>query len=310
MALPPSSASGTPARASSPRGFLSDAGEAAILDRVSFDPYAPYGPLVESSVRVVTWNVWGRYGPRWETRQLALEDTLAEVAPDLVCLIEAWRYGESDQPGRLAARLGMPYHHFVGDWQQEDWVSGIGLVSRWPMSEPRSRPLRSEDGTGVGQAVHVVVEGGRGPIQLFAVMLDYPLDASGIRQGQVKQLAQLVREIATRRDLIVLCGDFNAGPDSDEIRMLTGRSATAHPGLVFYDSWELAGDGSPGYTWSNRNPLAALGLYPDRRFDYIFSAWPRRGGVGHPVHCALLGVRSPGQDQISDHYGVTADLRY
>jgi hypothetical protein len=53
-----------------------------------------------------------------------------------------------------------------------------------------------------------------------------------------------------------------------------------------------------------------MGLYPDRRFDYVFSAWPRRGGVGHPVHCSLLGIRAPGDDQISDHYGLIADLRY
>ena len=33
--------------------------------RVTFDPYAPYGTLAESAVRVVTWNVWGRYGPAW-----------------------------------------------------------------------------------------------------------------------------------------------------------------------------------------------------------------------------------------------------
>jgi endonuclease/exonuclease/phosphatase family metal-dependent hydrolase len=54
----------------------------------------------------------------------------------------------------------------------------------------------------------------------------------------------------------------------------------------------------------------AIGLYPDRRFDYIFSAWPRRGGVGHPTHCSLLGVRAPGEQQVSDHYGLAADLRY
>ena len=110
--------------------------------RVTFDPYAPYGPLVESAVRVVTWNVWGRYGPAWETRQIALEDTLAEVAPDVICLVEAWSCGESSQPARVASRLGLPHHQFVGDWQQEDWVSGVGLVSRWPMSEPQRRPLR------------------------------------------------------------------------------------------------------------------------------------------------------------------------
>jgi endonuclease/exonuclease/phosphatase family metal-dependent hydrolase len=178
------------------------------------------------------------------------------------------------------------------------------------MTEPRRRPLRAQDGSGFGQAVHVAVAGERGSIQLFAVMLDYPLDASGLRQHQVRQLVRFIAETASRQDPVVVCGDFNAGPDSDEIRMLTGRSAPAAPGMVFYDAWEVAGDGSPGFTWSNRNPLAAIGLYPDRRFDYIFSAWPRRGGVGHPTGCSLLGIRAPGEQQVSDHYGLAADLRY
>jgi endonuclease/exonuclease/phosphatase family metal-dependent hydrolase len=277
---------------------------------MSFNPYAPYGPLASSTIRVVTWNVWGRYGTDFEARQAALEQTLEQTAPDLVCLVEAWRQGESTQPGRVAARLGLAHHRFVGDWEQEDWVSGVGFVSRWPMTEPRRRPLRAEDGSGFGEAVHVAVAGERGLIQLFAVMLDYPLDGSGLRQHQVRQLVQFIAETASRRDPVVVCGDFNAGPDSDEIRMLTGRSAPAAPGMVFYDAWEVAGDGSPGFTWSNRNPLAAVGLYPDRRFDYIFSAWPRRGGVGHPTGCSLLGVRAPGEQQVSDHYGLAADLRY
>ena len=277
---------------------------------MSFNPYAPYGPLTESTIRVVTWNVWGRYGADCEARQAALEQTLEQTAPDLVCLVEAWRQGDSTQPGRVAARLGLAHHRFVGEWEQEDWVSGIGFVSRWPMTEPRRRPLRAEDGSGFGEAVHVAVAGERGSIQLFAVMLDYPLDASALRQHQVRQLVQFIADTASRRDLVVVCGDFNAGPDSDEIRMLTGRSAPAAPGMVFYDAWEVAGDGSAGFTWSNRNPLAAIGLYPDRRFDYIFSAWPRRGGVGHPTGCSLLGVRAPGEQQVSDHYGLAADLRY
>jgi endonuclease/exonuclease/phosphatase family metal-dependent hydrolase len=276
---------------------------------VSFDPLAPYGPVVESAVRVVTWNVWGRYGPRHEARQTELEDVLAQIQPDVICLVEAWQHGTSNQPERIANRLRLPYHRFAGDWQQEDWVSGIGFVGRWPMSEPRRRALRAEDGTGSGEVVHVTVDGERGPIQLFAVMLDYPLDASAIRQDQVRQLIRFIGEVAPRRDLVIVCGDFNAGPDSDEIRMLTGRAA-ASPRMVFYDSWEMAGDGSPGFTWSNRNPLAAIGLYPDRRFDYIFSAWPRRGGVGHPINCEMLGEKPSEQDQISDHYGLLADLRY
>jgi len=277
---------------------------------VAFDPYAPYGPLVESTVRVATWNVWGRHGQDWEQRQAGIEDALAQVDPDLVCLVEAWAKDDTAQPARIARRLGLGHHYFAGGWEVEDWLSGSGFVSRWPMSEPLFRPLRAEDGSGLGNAVHVVVDGEQGPIQLFLAMLDYPLDASALRQAQVRELTRFIQEVSSNRYPTVVCGDFNAGSDSDEIRMLTGRSATAAPGLVFYDAWEVAGDGTPGYTWSNRNPLAAVGLYPDRRFDYVFSAWPRRGGVGHPVRCELLGVRRPNELQLSDHYGVVADLRY
>lgn len=277
---------------------------------VSFDPYAPYGELVESTLRVVTWNVWGRYGDQWRERQAGIQDELLEVVPDVVCLVEAWRQGETTQPELIAGHLGLAHHHFVGDWEQEDWVSGVGIVSRWPMSEPVRRPLRDEAGSGFGEAVHVVVHGERGPLQLFVAVLDYSLDASALRQSQVGQLTSFISEVARRRHPTVVCGDFNAGPDSDEIRMLSGRSAATAAGLVFYDAWEVAGDGTPGWTWSNRNPLAAVGLLPDRRFDYILTAWPRLGGVGHPTHCGLLGVRPSGQPQLSDHYGVVADLRY
>jgi endonuclease/exonuclease/phosphatase family metal-dependent hydrolase len=277
---------------------------------VAFDPYAPYGPLVESTFRIVTWNVWGRHGTDWQNRESGIEDVLAEAAPDVVCLVEAWRDEDTTQPTLVAKRLGLAHHRFEAGWEVEHWTSGMGIVSRWPISEARHRPLRDEGGGGFGEAVHVVLDGLRGPIQLFIAVLDYPLGASARRQAQSKELARFVSEMARRRYPTVVCGDFNAGPDSDEIRMLTGRSATAVPDLVFYDAWEVAGDGTPAYTWSNRNPLAAAGLYPDRRFDYVFSAWPRLAGVGHPTRCALLGVRPPEELQLSDHYGVVADLRY
>jgi endonuclease/exonuclease/phosphatase family metal-dependent hydrolase len=276
---------------------------------VTFDPYTPYGEVVATTMRVVTWNVWGRYG-LWQRRQEAVEDVLVAATPDIVCLVESWSSAETTQAARVAQRLGVEHHLFVGDWQQDQWVSGIGLVSRWPLSIVERRQLRGEDDSGVGEVVAATIEGPRGPIQLFVVMLDYPLDASAVRQEQVRRLAQMITDSTRRRHPVVVCGDFNAGPDSDEIRMLTGRSAPPAPGLVFYDAWEIAGDGTAGHTWSNRNPLAAVALYPDRRFDYVLSAWPRAGAVGHPTHCELLGVVPADQLQLSDHYGVLCDLRY
>jgi len=281
----------------------------AKLGSVSFNQYEPYGPVVETTIRIATWNVWGRYG-RWRERQAGLEDTLAAAAPDVVCLLESWSHAEANQPGLVAERLGYEHSVFAGDWRQDDWVSGIGLVSRWPVTSHEYRALPGEDGSGVGSALFAVLDGSRGPVQLIAVMLDYPLHASAVRQAQVRQLAGFIKERTERRHLTVVCGDFNAGPDSDELRMLTGRAAPAAPGLVFYDAWELGGDGTPGHTWSNRNSLAAVAMYPDRRMDYVLSAWPRRGGVGHPVGCRRLGVLPADEPQLSDHYGVLAELRY
>jgi endonuclease/exonuclease/phosphatase family metal-dependent hydrolase len=274
-----------------------------------FDPYQPYGPLVDTTLRVVTWNVWGRYG-NWEKRQAGLEAELVQLQPDVVCLVESWSTQTATQPERLAAVLGFEHARFTGDWSVDDWKSGIGIASRWPIVRKESRPLPG-DGDAFGSAAFFAIEGPRGLIQVFVAALDYPLDGSARRQAQVRQLAAFVSDVTSARFVTIVCGDFNAGPDSDEIRMLTGKSATAAPHLVFYDAWEIAGDGSPGLTWSNRNPLAAIGQYPDRRFDYVFSAWPRAGAAGYPVHCELLGIRNDADaEQISDHYGVLADLRY
>lgn len=276
---------------------------------MSFDQYAPYGPVVQTAMRVITWNVWGRYG-QWEARQAGIDTALIAANPDIVCLAESWSCAGTTQAERIAGQLQLKHHLFVGDWEQDDWISGIGLVSRWPISSHDRRSLRGGLGSGVGDALFAAIEGDRGLIQLFVVMLDYPLDASQVRQDQVRQLAEFIKEKTHRRHPIVVCGDFNAGPDSDEIRMLTGSSATVLPGLVFYDAWEMAGDGTAGFTWSNSNPLAAVAMYPDRRFDYVMSAWPRLGAVGHPTHCELLGVLPPDEPQLSDHYGVLAELRY
>ncbi len=280
------------------------------MARVSFDPYAPYGPVVETTVRIATWNVWGRYG-RWEDRQAGLEATLAHVTPDIVCLVESWSVGADTQAERIARRLGVGHHLFVGDWEQDGWTSGVGIVSRWPILTSQHQLLPGEGGGANGEALFAPIDGPRGPIQLFAVILDYPLNASAVRQAQVRQLTEFIGAASLPGRLLVVCGDFNAGPDSDELRMLTGRSAVAAPGMVFYDAWEMAGDGTAGYTWSNRNSLAAPALYPDRRFDYILSAWPRAGGVGHPTNCELLGDATTNDGtELSDHYGVLADVRY
>jgi hypothetical protein len=117
---------------------------------VSFDPYSPYGPLVDTTMRVVTWNVWGRYGP-WEQREAGIEDVLAGVEPDIVYLVESWGSREASQADRIGDRLGVEHRLLVGDWDHEG-TSGIGVISRWPIAQHERHPLRGDEGNGMGVA--------------------------------------------------------------------------------------------------------------------------------------------------------------
>lgn len=275
---------------------------------MDFDPDAPYGQLVESTLRVVTWNVWGRYG-EFDVRDPLIEAELRRVDPDIVCLTESWATSDETLAARVMTALGhVDHRHFGALNDDAEWMSGIGISSRWPLAGVETHDLDDESGRRLGVLASARVDGPRGEISVYVAMLDYPLGASAVRQHQVRQILDLIAA-GDRKAVTILCGDFNAGPDSDELRLLTGRSAGVN-GLVFYDAWEVAGDGSAGITFSKDNPLAAPNLMPDRRFDYVLSAWPRAGGRGHPVRAKVIGTAESPKVPASDHYGVLADLRY
>jgi endonuclease/exonuclease/phosphatase family metal-dependent hydrolase len=73
---------------------------------VTWDP--GFGPLIDTRLRIATWNVWGRYGP-WEARQPIIEANLRAIDADIICLQEAWEDDVRSQPAELASALGMSY---------------------------------------------------------------------------------------------------------------------------------------------------------------------------------------------------------
>ena len=107
---------------------------------VAFDPYAPYGPVVETTTRLATWNVWGRYG-NWSARLDGITAELARSNADIVCLEEAWQTPEQIQGNLVGAALDLPHRISTGDWQQDGWTSGVATCSRWPVAHHEVRRL-------------------------------------------------------------------------------------------------------------------------------------------------------------------------
>ncbi len=112
-------------------------------------------------------------------------------------------------------------------------------------------------------------------------------------------------------------GDFNAAPDADEIRFLTGLCALDGKTVYFADAWTFAGQG-PGYTFDRNNHYAAKAHEPSRRIDYIFVRGPDRQFRGEPLRAELAfnavslstsSVATAGEPVWpSDHFGLFADL--
>jgi endonuclease/exonuclease/phosphatase family metal-dependent hydrolase len=276
---------------------------------VAFDPLEPYGPLIDTRARVVTWNVWANSGP-WELRYARIEQLLRGMDADIVGMQEVFRAVGYEPVAEIAEKLGLTYTPCIEWFEPARLESGTAVLSRWPVSDTGSLKLAGFDGGDGGLVQFARVDGPRGQIDVFVVMLDWRPDLSHVRQAQVRELATYVNDTGSPAHPVLILGDFNAGPDSDEMRMLVGQSQTAAPGLVFYDAWEVASEGGPGHTFSHRNRHAAAALLPDRRIDYVLSAWPRARGAGHPVRCEVLGTAGLDGVDPSDHFAVMAEFRY
>jgi endonuclease/exonuclease/phosphatase family metal-dependent hydrolase len=267
--------------------------------------------LLETGLAVVSWNIWWRYGP-WQAREPVLLSALEAEDPDIVCLQEVWEDDAEDQATRFGKALGL--HAVYGSASARLGVGfGNAVLSRWPIVASRSISLPDSPGeqdSGSRGALMAEIDGPRGRFSVVSTHLCWRLHESRWRQRQVERLCQFVAGHSLPDFPPLVCGDFNAPPTSDEIRMMTGEAAVPVDGLFFHDAWIVAGDGGPGYTWDQSNSFAGGALEPNRRIDYIFAGDPRPNGAGHVTECRILGTQPTGGVFPSDHFGVAARIRY
>ncbi len=268
--------------------------------------------LVESSVRILEWNIWWRFGDSWQLRQPLIVDVIKRANPDIVALQEVWGDETTSQAAGMAELLS--YSHA---YRPASYIDGLGfgnaILSRWPISEMRSIDLPSmpsADGSRNCNAVYARIAGPRGDIDVCSTHLSYKPAESGIRQQQVTALCEFIAGLEKTPVPPVICGDFNAVPGSEEIRMVTGKTRPPVEGLVLYDAWEVAGGQDPGFTWDNRNPNAVSALEPNRRLDYVFVGMPAANGAGHVIEAMLAGREPVNGLCPSDHYALSVSLRY
>ncbi|MBL4806270.1 MAG: endonuclease/exonuclease/phosphatase family protein [Rhodobacteraceae bacterium] len=269
----------------------------------------PAAGTIESTVKVLTWNLWWRFGP-WEDRATAILATLKSVDADIICLQEVWDDGDRNFAAKLAEALGFDYVYAPGA-KPNGVFMGNAILSRWQILDHQIRSLFDQkNAEEMRVAIHADIDGPRGRLPVFCTHLNWQLQHSNIRQMQVMDLTVFIEQTKPWKYPPILCGDFNAEAASDEVRMLTGHSTGPVENLVFYDAWAFVNPQDSGITWDNRNPYVAQDFEQDRRIDYIFVAPPKMRGRGHIVDCQIVGNRPVDSVWPSDHSAVLATLRY
>jgi endonuclease/exonuclease/phosphatase family metal-dependent hydrolase len=276
-----------------------------------------------STLTVATLNIWNKTGP-WLERLPLIKRELERLSPDLLGLQEVLRMSpaaggdadplDADQAAQIAD--GLDYRIAYGAAMNfgNGLEFGNAFLSRHPILAHDNFILPGSESGETRALLYVLLQTPHGALPAFVTHLNWKLHHASVRLRQVVAIAERISElcpIGEERLPPVLMGDFNADPDSDEIRFLRGAATIDGKSVFFADAWGHAGQG-PGYTFDRKNRFAALAHEPPRRIDYIFVRGPDRLFRGEPMATRLAFCNSePGSDgEIwpSDHFGVVTEL--
>ena len=290
---------------------------------------------MSNHLRVATLNIWNRSGP-WPERLRLIREQLRVLEPDVLGLQEvlrtvtseegphgAWTAPPSahqdrtaDQASAIAAGT-LPHVAFAAAMDYGNGLLfGNAVASKYPILEHSAYELPGKETGETRVLLCALVDHPRGRLPVFVTHLNWKLHHGSVRVRQIKAVCDQIKELVPLGDESrlppVLMGDFNAEPDSDEMRFLRGLTAIDGQTVYFADAWVYGGDGGPGYTFDRRNRFAALAHEPPRRLDYIFVRGPDAKLRGEPLRTRLAFATkvesAEGDLWPSDHFGIVTDL--
>jgi endonuclease/exonuclease/phosphatase family metal-dependent hydrolase len=273
-----------------------------------------------SMLRVLTLNCWNVSEPLGE-RMAITRSGLAAVDPDVAAFQEVVvRSDGLDQSALLLdgsshSKVFGPAFRWNGDGavlphDREGSAFGNLIASRWPIVHSEVRRLPGQEGDEPRTVLAALIDTPAGLLPVLTTHLDWEFHHGSVRERQVLLVDDFARELAAKADLPpILLGDFNARPDSTEMRFLRGLASLDGRSTYFQDAWDIAGAGGSGFTWDNRNRFAACAYEPNRRIDYVLVGPPGSGGRGRVEAARLVFDEPVGDLFASDHFGVAAELR-
>lgn len=221
----------------------------------------------------MTYNIRGGWGIDGQRSTERIAEVILAQSPDILCLQEVHqRLPQSrfvDQPARLQKALGLPVV-FQANLRLGLGRYGLALVTRYPVNTTQNHLLPSvREQRGVLE-VHLTTEAG--PMTVFCT--HWGLN----REERLRQGARLAELVQAASGPVLVCGDFNEGPDAPGIQAFL-----AATGLSDADAAQ--------------NHLTYPADTPEARIDYVFYS-----------PSLILQSIFPQETLASDHLPLIADF--
>jgi len=285
-------------------------------------------------LRIMTLNVGSLFEPYWETRRHEAVAQIMAADPDVVCLQEVWQeasdQGTAEWLVEDLAVKSAEYYHIFGGYGFGSYVEqnphfrfGSAILSRWPIEDSHvwKLPIADDRDPIPAMMPWELVHARTAGLDIFTTHLAPAPIHGRHRRLQVLEIDKLIREVRDGLDDFdgggrsamppILTGDFNAEPESDEIRFLKGLTVLKERTTFFQDAWAVAGNEGSGYTndWRTHPLVARLNVHL-KRIDYIFVGDPflRAGDGGRVLSCRAVATEPITGIQASDHIGVVAEV--
>ena len=185
-------------------------------------------------MRIVTLNTWKNEG-RYDRRLALMAEGLAALAPDVVCLQEAFQAQGFDTAARLGEALGLSVSTEparqklrLHEGRPLDSASGLAILSRAP-PQARGRialPSAPADGERIAQWIQATPD-----LRILNLHLSHlrGADASVLRG---RQLAHALAEAASPGSGLLVVGDFNAPASAPELAAVAAGLDPAAPSTL------------------------------------------------------------------------------
>lgn len=242
-------------------------------------------------MKILTLNTWTEKGP-WRKRWETIFKAAGEIRPDVIAFQEIFN---AEWAGEIQRRTGYPSLVYLPESQ----ISGLAVLSNYAVRKTECLEFKAQSAQKEPRRYLLSAEFElNGQTVLFCnTHLTWRLNESEIRYRQVDEILQVIKKNKTA-EKAVICGDFNAAPDTPEVMKVTDAG--------FTDTFIAVNRGSEALTWDNQNPYAASASsrLPDRRIDFIFTR-----EFGTPKASRIV-LKKPNENGIfaSDHYGVLTEL--